>query len=105
MLRGCCIRWASAATVCVPLGGDTGRFIREELAVSGVDHDSVESPNPTRTCVTIIDRHDGTVTELVEEHAAIPGGGAKGIAGETQSIFAEVPVADFVGNARAGRGG
>lgn len=59
------------ATVCVPLGGDTGRFIREELSAHGVDHDFVESPNPTRTCVTVIDRHAGTVTELVEEHAAI----------------------------------
>jgi tagatose 6-phosphate kinase len=63
-----------AATVCVPLGGDTGRFIREELTANGVDHDSVESSNPTRTCVTVIDRKDGTVTELVEEHAAIGAG-------------------------------
>jgi 1-phosphofructokinase family hexose kinase len=60
------------ATVCVPLGGDTGRFIGEELRASGVDLDAVETPNATRTCVTIIDRHAGTVTELVEEHAEIP---------------------------------
>lgn len=55
-----------------PLGGDTGRFIRDELTAHGVDHDFVETPSPTRTCVTVIDRHHGTVTELVEEHAAIP---------------------------------
>ena len=33
--------------------------------------------NPTRTCVTVIDRQAGTVTELVEEHAAIVGGGER----------------------------
>ena len=32
-----------AATVCVPLGGDTGRFIREELSAYGVDRDFVET--------------------------------------------------------------
>ena len=60
------------ATVCVPLGGDTGRFIGEELRGGSVDLDSVETPNATRTCVTMIDRHAGTATELVEEHAEIP---------------------------------
>jgi tagatose 6-phosphate kinase len=60
-----------AATVCVPLGGDTGRFIGEELRANGVDLDAVETPNATRTCVTIIDRRAGTVTEMVEEHADI----------------------------------
>jgi 1-phosphofructokinase family hexose kinase len=63
-----------AAMVCGPVGGDTGRFVREELSACGVDHDFVESENPTRTCVTVIDRHAGTVTELVEEHAAISAG-------------------------------
>jgi 1-phosphofructokinase family hexose kinase len=59
------------AIVCVPLGGDTGRFIAEELTAYGVQIDAVPAPHPTRTCVTVIDRNDGTVTELVEEHAAI----------------------------------
>jgi len=59
------------AIVCVPLGGDTGRFIAEELTAYGVQIDAVPAPHPTRTCVTVIDQHDGTVTELVEEHAPI----------------------------------
>jgi tagatose 6-phosphate kinase len=60
-----------AVTLCIPLGGDTGGFMSRELGASGIDLDAAESPNPTRTCVTIIDRKAGTVTELVEEHAAI----------------------------------
>lgn len=59
------------AMLCVPLGGDTGDFIAANLAAEGIEHDCVPAPNPTRTCVTVIDRHGGTVTELVEEHAAI----------------------------------
>ena len=59
------------AMVCVPLGGDTGRFIRDELDGEWRRLDAVETPNATRTCVTIIDRRAGIVTELVEEHAEI----------------------------------
>jgi tagatose 6-phosphate kinase len=59
------------AIVCVPLGGDTGNFIAHELTVYGVQIDAVPAPHSTRTCVTVIDQATGTVTELVEEHAAI----------------------------------
>jgi tagatose 6-phosphate kinase len=62
-----------AARVCVPAGGDTGRFICEDLSRGGIEHDCVEAENPTRTCVTVIDRSASTATELVEEHAAISG--------------------------------
>ncbi|MGD0139948.1 MAG: hexose kinase [Tepidisphaeraceae bacterium] len=60
------------AILCVPLGGDTGRFILADIAAAGIAHDCVDSPHPTRTCVTIIDRKAATVTELVEEHAPLP---------------------------------
>jgi 1-phosphofructokinase family hexose kinase len=73
------------AMVCVPLGGDTGRFIGGELAASGVDLDAVETPNATRTCVTIIDRQAGSVTELVEEHAAIPSAARSQLLAELKS--------------------
>ena len=49
------------------LGGDTGRFIREQLTADGISHDFVEVEPKTRTCVTILDHHNGQVTELVEE--------------------------------------
>lgn len=60
------------ARVCVPLGGDTGRFIRDDLARDNIQHDWVDTDSPTRTCVTIVDRNSATATELVEEHAAVP---------------------------------
>jgi len=59
------------AKVCVPLGADTGKFLAEELSREGIEHDCVEAPNPTRTCVTVIDRSARTATELVQEHAAV----------------------------------
>lgn len=53
--------------LCVPLGSDTGRFIRQELQEAGIPNDCVEVSRPTRTCVTIIDRASDTATEFVEE--------------------------------------
>jgi len=55
------------AMLCIPVGGDTGRFIRADLDASGIAHDCVESKAPTRTCVTVIDRSTNRATELVEE--------------------------------------
>lgn len=49
------------------LGGDSGRGIREELAVCGVANDFVFVEPTTRMCVTAIDRSTGTATELIEE--------------------------------------
>jgi tagatose 6-phosphate kinase len=93
-----------AATVCVPLGGDTGRFIREELTAAGVRLDFVESPNPTRTCVTIIDRGDGTVTELVEEHAPISGGVREALLGKLKSNLPKCRSLIMSGKPAAGSG-
>jgi tagatose 6-phosphate kinase len=49
------------------LGGDSGRFIREQLNAAGVAHDFVTVGPRTRMCITVIDRSAGTATELVEE--------------------------------------
>jgi tagatose 6-phosphate kinase len=49
------------------VGGDSGRFIRDELDRAGVPHDFVTVAPKTRTCVTILDRASGETTELVEE--------------------------------------
>jgi 1-phosphofructokinase family hexose kinase len=48
-------------------GGDTGRILREDLDHFGVAHRFVESAQPTRVCVTLIDRKSRQTTELVEE--------------------------------------
>ena len=53
-------------------GGDAGRFLRADLDRIGVAHDLVEVEAETRTCVTLIDRGDGTATELVEESKPVP---------------------------------
>jgi len=49
------------------VGGDSGKFIREDLDRAGVPHDLVTVAAKTRTCVTILDRATGETTELVEE--------------------------------------
>src|SRR5881398_1496051 len=49
------------------LGGDNGRFIRQDLNMLGVPHDFVGVEPRTRMCITVIDRGCGQVTELVEE--------------------------------------
>ncbi len=49
------------------LGGDNGRFIRQDLNTLGVPHDFVGVEPRTRMCITVIDRGSGRVTELVEE--------------------------------------
>ena len=49
------------------LGGDVGKYIRDELSAAGIAHDFVEVAPKTRTCVTVMDRSSGHATELVEE--------------------------------------
>jgi tagatose 6-phosphate kinase len=62
--------------VCVPLGGDTGVFMRQRLEAEGIEHRCIDVEAPTRTCVTIIDRSEAVATELVEEPAPLATGDA-----------------------------
>ncbi len=48
------------------LGGVTGKIIDRELISLGVAHDWIWTREPTRMCTTLLDRSDGTTTELVE---------------------------------------
>jgi tagatose 6-phosphate kinase len=52
---------------CGFLGGDAGRFIRDDLASAGIPCDFVAVTPKTRMCITIMDRSTGEATELVEE--------------------------------------
>jgi tagatose 6-phosphate kinase len=52
-------------------GGDRGRFLLDQLLAEGVQHEFQPIAAQTRLCTTVIDRSSGTVTELVEEHAAV----------------------------------
>lgn len=49
------------------LGGDRGAFVRAVLDEHAIPHEFVDVPARTRQCVTVIDRAQRTVTELVEE--------------------------------------
>jgi tagatose 6-phosphate kinase len=55
-------------------GGERGRFLLEDLTRAGVRCDFVGVAAQTRLCTTVIDRSNGTATELVEEHAPVPPG-------------------------------
>jgi 1-phosphofructokinase family hexose kinase len=56
---------------CGFLGGDTGKFMRQDLDGCGIAHDFVSVAPPTRTCTTVIDRAAATATELIEEPAPL----------------------------------
>jgi 1-phosphofructokinase family hexose kinase len=49
------------------VGGDTGRFITENLRRERVPEKLVRSQQPTRICTTLMDHATGLITELVEE--------------------------------------
>src|SRR6185436_7595676 len=49
------------------LGGDSGKFMREDLDRVGIAHDFVDtSPTATRLCLTLLDESNHTATELIE---------------------------------------
>jgi tagatose 6-phosphate kinase len=48
------------------IGGLEGECIDREFSSLGVGHRWVRSPNSTRVCTTILNRSNGTATELVE---------------------------------------
>ncbi|MDB5296124.1 MAG: tagatose-6-phosphate kinase, partial [Phycisphaerales bacterium] len=55
-------------------GGPRGVTLKEGVAADGVRHDFVKVDAQTRLCTTVIDNAKGTVTELVEESAAVDPG-------------------------------
>lgn len=53
------------------VGGARGKFVLDGLAADGVRQAFVKVGPATRLCTTVIDDAKGTVTELVEESAAV----------------------------------
>jgi tagatose 6-phosphate kinase len=49
------------------LGGDSGKFIREDLTAAGIAQDFIAVGAKTRMCITVMDRSTDAATELVEE--------------------------------------
>lgn len=54
------------ATVVALLGGHSGAWIADRLAAAGINASLVEVAAETRTCVTVLDRSTGALTELYE---------------------------------------
>lgn len=54
------------------LGGETGKFIRDDLDRDGIIHDFQTVLPQTRLCITMVDRSASTATELVEESSPVP---------------------------------
>ena len=75
------------------IGGDSGKAIQRELARLKIGTRWVTSRNPTRICTTILDRKNGTTTELVQNAASVE-------PDELDAFLAafndEVPSAEFV---------
>jgi tagatose 6-phosphate kinase len=53
------------------LGGDSGKFIRDDLNQAGISHEFVEVSPATRLCITLLDDATATATELIEESAPL----------------------------------
>jgi 1-phosphofructokinase family hexose kinase len=62
------------ATVVALVGGRAGAWIADRLAAAGIDASLVEVSAETRTCVTVLDRSTGQLTEFYEPGAPLEGG-------------------------------
>lgn len=54
------------------IGGSAGEWIASKLAAAGVEVDFIKVDGETRTCLAIVDRGRGIVTELRERGAEVP---------------------------------
>ncbi len=70
-------------------GGPTRDWFLALCAADGLEVRSVESGSDIRFCHTVIDRFDGTVTELVEEAAAVDPGTAQRVSEAFESALPE----------------
>ncbi|QNE45530.1 hypothetical protein F1C58_00345 [Glaciihabitans sp. INWT7] len=61
---------ASVRAVAI-LGGTSGDFVRQQLAVAGVPLETVDAVAETRTCVSVASAASGLLTELYEHPSAI----------------------------------
>ncbi|MGC3967071.1 MAG: hypothetical protein QM775_06770 [Pirellulales bacterium] len=73
-----------ARTIC-PLGGPARRPIMTEFGGFAVDVDWINVESPTRVCTTLLDRRNGTTTELVENAGELQASELRSIARRTPS--------------------
>ena len=54
------------------VGGDGGEFLLTDLDDAQIQHNFVRVDQPTRLCITLVDRSNKTATELIEESHELP---------------------------------
>ncbi|MFZ2914801.1 MAG: PfkB family carbohydrate kinase [Rectinemataceae bacterium] len=84
------------------LGGPTRDWFMSMCAADGVELRWVESGSDIRFCTTVIDRRDGTATELVEEARAVDAGTGDRVLAEFARILPEVSTVMLSGTKAAG---
>ncbi len=79
------------------LGGYTGEQIRRELTAAGMPFDAVETAVRTRICTTVLNRADGSMTELIEPAGPVRAEEVRALKQTAFSLFPTVPVVAFCG--------
>ena len=77
--------------VVAPLAGHAGRWIDEELERRGIPRVVVWVPGETRTCLSVLDRSTGTLSEFYEAGPTIPAADWAGFMRAVASTIAESP--------------
>jgi tagatose 6-phosphate kinase len=91
----------AARTIC-PLGGPARRPIAAEFAALKVDVDWIDTASPTRVCTTLLDRRDGTTTELVENAGPLSAGELRSYCDAYAATAATSSIAVFTGSLPTG---
>ena len=84
------------------LGGPTREWFLAMCAADGLDLRWVESGSEIRFCTTVLDKGEGSATELVEESRAVEAGTAARILDEYDRLLPEVATVMLSGTKAAG---
>ena len=96
------VRLGADALALLLLGGATGEWMAAELASEGIRVAAVQSPAPTRTCTTLVERESGVVTELIESGGAVDRGTLDAFAAAFRARAADAEIVIITGTLPAG---
>ena len=77
-----------SVTAVAAIGGDAGAWIRHRLAELGIDARFVDVPGETRTCLSVLDRSTGTLTEFYEAGPVVPAGALDDLLAAVRAVLA-----------------
>jgi 1-phosphofructokinase family hexose kinase len=98
-------RLGADVTACALLAGHAGRWIAEELERAGVAGRHAWTTGETRTCVSILARADGSLTEVYEPGGEVDGGAWAAFLGVVEAALrAEPDIVTISGSLPAGVG-